>query len=116
MSRSYRRPYASVCGNASAKQDKRIAARGVRRAQNRIVSLLEKDPESDRILPHFRECPWNDVYSWGRDGKQNWQYPDGRDWSRHWMAVNKVGDYAMPYLADLYADWPPKWFAKLIRK
>jgi hypothetical protein len=22
------------------------------------------------LLPHFLECPWNNTYSWGRDGAQ----------------------------------------------
>ncbi len=34
MSRSYRRPYAAITGLASAKSDKQLAHRGVRRKQN----------------------------------------------------------------------------------
>ena len=75
MSRSYRRPFASVCGKVSAKQDKQMAHRGVRRVQNRIARLMAENP--DLLMPHFRSCPWNNPYSWSRDGEsaRNGQMP-----------------------------------------
>jgi len=40
MSRSYRRPYAAITGTASAKDDKRMAQRGIRRKQNLTLKNL----------------------------------------------------------------------------
>jgi len=71
MSKSYRRPYASVTGNHSAKQDKILAHRGERRAQNYAIRTCQDWEEF--LLPHKRECHWNNVYSWSRDGKQRLQ-------------------------------------------
>lgn len=74
MSRSYRRPYSAVTGHSSAKDDKRHANRGVRRGQNQylrniIVGNLDWD---ETLIPHKLECSYNEVYSWGRDGKQGY--------------------------------------------
>jgi hypothetical protein len=68
MSKSYRRPYASVTGNRSAKQDKILAHRGERRAQNFALRVCQDWEEF--FLPHKRECHWNNVYAWSRDGRQ----------------------------------------------
>lgn len=68
MSRSYRRPYAAITGNASAKHDKRMAHRGVRRKQN--LALSTSEDYENLLLPHHLECAWNNTYSWGRDGSQ----------------------------------------------
>jgi hypothetical protein len=68
MSRSYRRPYAAITGLASAKSDKQLAHRGVRRKQNLALKICA-DYES-LLLPHRLECHWNDTYNWGRDGAQ----------------------------------------------
>src|SRR5271157_829691 len=106
MSRSYRKPYASVTGNRSAKDDKRLAHRGVRRAHKRIVQMMLRDPELNLPLPHFRECSCNNVYDWSRDGKQRLQVPDADCWSRHMLAVQGLG---YPYMREYYLDWPPKW-------
>ena len=68
MSRSYRSPFAAVTGARSAADDKRLAARGVRRKQNQ---WLRKTVDFDEaMVPHRLECPWNEVYCWGRDGNQ----------------------------------------------
>jgi hypothetical protein len=68
MSRSYRRPYAAITGLASAKNDKQMAHRGVRRKQNLALKVC---PDFENFLiPHRLECHWNDTYSWGRDGAQ----------------------------------------------
>jgi hypothetical protein len=70
MSRSYRRPFAAITGLASAKTDKQLAHRGVRRKQN---SALKICPDyDDLLLPHFLECPWNNTWCWGRDGAQTY--------------------------------------------
>ena len=73
MSRSYRRPFAAVTGVASAKDDKRLANRGVRRKQNlALKTCLKTDVSYETLLlPHPRECAWNDTWHWGRDGAQS---------------------------------------------
>jgi hypothetical protein len=63
MSRSYRSPFAAVTGARSAADDKRLAARGVRRKQNQW--LRKRVDFDDAIVPHRLECPWNEVYCWG---------------------------------------------------
>jgi hypothetical protein len=68
MSRSTRRPFAAITGLSSAKWDKQVAHRGVRRKQNlALKACLDYD---SLLLPHFLECRWNDTYCWGRDGAQ----------------------------------------------
>jgi len=63
MSRSFRRPYAAITGTASAKSDKQLAHRGVRRKQNlTIKTCLDFE---NLLLPHVLECPWNNTWSWG---------------------------------------------------
>lgn len=79
MSRSYRRPYAAVTGTVSAKDDKIRAARGVRHVQNCYLrKILHGDLLDQFLIPHRLECPWNEVYSWRRDGKQRLQFPTPR--------------------------------------
>jgi hypothetical protein len=68
MSRSSRRPFAAITGVASAKCDKQMARRGVRRKQNSALKTC-LDFESF-LLPHRLECHWNETYNWGRDGAQ----------------------------------------------
>lgn len=71
MSRSYRRPFAAITGNASAKDDKRMAHKGVRRKQN---LALKASPDHDNLLlPHRFECSWNETWNWGRDGAQSYR-------------------------------------------
>ena len=70
MSRSYRRPFAAITGTASAKNDKRMAHRGLRRKQNLALNIC-LDYHS-LLLPHRFECAWNDTYIWGRDGAQTY--------------------------------------------
>ncbi len=68
MSRSYRRPFAAITGTASAKDDKRLAQRGLRRKQNLALKIC---PDfGNLLLPHRFECAWNNNYCWGRDGAQ----------------------------------------------
>ena len=76
MSRSYRRPYSAVTGTASAKADKVQAARGVKRRQNTYARRVLAEQSWDAFLvPHRLECSGNDVWTWGRDGKQQLQFP-----------------------------------------
>jgi hypothetical protein len=92
MSRSYRRPFAAITGTASAKDDKRLAHRGVRRKQNLALKICA-DFEN-LLLPHPLECPWNNNYCWGRDGAQCYNSP--------WY---ELGD-----------ERPRRWYLKLLRK
>jgi hypothetical protein len=63
MSRSYRRPFAAITGLASAKSDKQMAHRGVRRKQNHALKTCA---DYENLLPpHRLECHWNDTYCWG---------------------------------------------------
>lgn len=73
MSRSYRRPYAAITGTKSAKDDKRIARQRVRRAENQAIRDC-KDFE-ELMMPERYECAYNDVWGWGRDGKQSLHFP-----------------------------------------
>ena len=70
MSRSYRRPYAAITGLTSAKSDKQLAHRGVRRKQNHALKICA-DYEN-LLVPHRLECYWNNTYNWGRDGAQTY--------------------------------------------
>ena len=85
MSRSYRLPYAAITGNASAKDDKRMAHRGICRKQN--LALKTCADYEDLLLPHRLECAWNDPYSWNRDGCQinysHWRN-SADEWCRHY--------------------------------
>jgi len=94
MSRSYRKPYCAVTGTNSAKEDKQRAARGVRRKQDQWLRTLD-DPDA-ALAPHRLECGWNDVWSWGRDGKQRLQVPSPKDRAE--------------------AGEAPLWYRKLLRK
>ncbi len=117
MSRSYRRPYCAVCGvGTSAKEDKVLAHRGVRRVHNHLVRLMLKDPCLNIPLPHFRSCPWNNVYSWSRDGHQRLCVPTARDWDRHMKAVLGIGYEASKWGRRFYLPWPPPWYAEYCRK
>ena len=113
MSRSNRAPFAAVTGVRSAADDKRQAARGVRRKQNQW--LRTRVDFDDAIVPHRLECTWNEVYSWGRDGRQRLQLPDNRGWSRHCLQQNGLH----PYEASRWVnrnEWPPRWYERLLRK
>ena len=85
MSRSTRRPFAAITGLSSAKWDKQMAHRGVRRKQNLVLkTCLDYD---NLFLPHPFECHWNDTYNWGRDGSQcyfGWMCTSDKDYFRKW--------------------------------
>lgn len=119
MSRSYRRPFAAVTGVRSAKQDKQMANRAVRRRQNQYLKILGDVEEV--FLPHRLECSHNNVYSWGRDGRQRYQIPDHRCWSRYVAKVNRYSPYdgwpwsRFPYMMGELV-WPPAWYPRMLRK
>lgn len=69
MSRSYRRPYSAYTSAESAHEDKKMAARGLRRRLKQWLHTLD-DPEA-ALMPHRFECPHNNTYAWDRDGRQH---------------------------------------------
>lgn len=75
MSKSYRKPYSAITGVKSAHDDKTVAARAVRRAQNHALrnAIANGIDWEDFMLPEIYECAFNDVWSWGRDGNQSLQ-------------------------------------------
>jgi hypothetical protein len=73
VSRSYRKPYTTVTGTKSAHNDKKIAARGLRRRQNQWLYTLED--VDGALIPHRLECAYNNTYNWGRDGRQHLVFP-----------------------------------------
>ena len=92
MSRSTRRPFAAITGTASAKDDKRMAHRGVRRNQN--LALKTCTEYEDFLAPHRLECAWNNTYCWGRDGAQCYRGS----------------------MRGSQDEWSPNYFRKLLRK
>ena len=108
MSRSTRRPYAAITGVSSAKDDKRLAHRGVRRAQNQ--ALRTAGDYDNLLLPHKSECAWNNNYSWGRDGAQFLHTPPDRARSAGWYWANHPEKYEKWY------QWQLKYYQSLLRK
>jgi hypothetical protein len=92
MSRSTRRPFAAITGTSSAKDDKRLAHRGVRRKQNFVLKTCA-DYE-DFLVPHRLECAWNNNYCWDRDGAQGYRG-------------------SLRFSAD---NWDRRYFQRLLRK
>ena len=93
MSRSYRKPYSAITGTKSAHEDKKTAARGLRRRQNQCLHTLEDIDGA--LAPHRLECAHNNTYSWGRDGRQHRVFPDcqGPDrfefMQRYWLKLHR---------------------------
>ena len=93
MSRSYRKPYAAVTGIPRSHDDKKAAARGVRRKQNQWLSCLG---DYDRyLIPHRFECTWNNTWCWARDGRQSLIFPNTRSGDRnrfmrrYWLDIQR---------------------------
>jgi len=104
MSRSYRKPYFTICGgDASEHDDKKAASRSWRRLINR--SLRHADWDS-YLIPVRHEAPNNNRYQWGADGGNQLDcFPDR--WDRQRLLCN--GDTAGYERARL-------WHDKLTRK
>ncbi len=93
MSRSYRRPYAPITGASSAREDKQRAARGARRVYDReLRRAAARETWDEFVLPDRRECPWNNVWGWDRDGRQRLQVFPSR-WDREYLARGLVRLY-----------------------
>ncbi len=76
MSRSYRRPYAAPTGVPRSHNDKKRAARGLRRTHNQWLKRV--DDFEAALSPHRLECHWNNTYSWARDGRQSLVFPESK--------------------------------------
>lgn len=118
MSRSYRRPYSSVTGAHSAHSDKRMAARGVRRTHRRALQRAWLEDFENYLPPHHLECPWNNNYSWTRDGCQYYQGLTHRDWHKYLVATGQAEEHSMRFYRgeEWYQCWPPEWYRRMIRK
>jgi len=102
MGKSYRKPYSAITGTKSAKQDKLVARRCWRRAQEQAIRDC-RDWE-DLVIPKRFEASFNDVWSWGRDGKQTYQ---GLEWAglRNPFYMSHRSPYCTPeYLARHFED------------
>lgn len=75
MSRSYRKPYYTVCGGkASEHHDKKIASRCWRRLIKR--SLAHAEDWDSYLVPDRREARYNNRCTWPADGSnQLWVFP-----------------------------------------
>lgn len=74
MGKSYRKPYGTACSTKnSAHDDKKYAARAVRRVQNRALkNAVASGVDWDEFLiPETLECPDNDVWGWAMDGPKH---------------------------------------------
>jgi hypothetical protein len=84
----------------------------VRRRQNQwLRTTIEFE---NGVVPHKLECAWNEVYCWGRDGKQHLTVPDARDWSRYLLSTNGLHPYEHQGWCD--EEWPPRWYERVRRK
>lgn len=108
MSKSYRKqPFMACNGSHSAKSDKVRAHRGERRTYKRYLYIaLINGTLEEFLLPHKLQCPWNEVYSWFRDGKKKYQGLDASDWQRY-LESGGVGHFGL---------WPPTWYQHMMRK
>jgi hypothetical protein len=97
----------AITGNPSAQDDKTRAARSVRRTHRRVLYSAIKLGDYDVLLPKQKECAGNNTYSWTRDGKQQYQGLDNRDWQRFLEAKSEE---------DYFGTWPPQWYILMLRK
>lgn len=120
MSKSYRRPYSAVTGVRSASWDKMTAARGVRRAQNEYVhNLLVGNLDWDETpIPHRLECDHNEVYCWGRDGKQHLQTIDHNYYNLYWLGWSPCvwTEEELVQHRDERVERQVRWIAEISRK
>ncbi len=114
MGKSYRKPYATVTGSNSAKEDKRLANRSVRRLQDR--SLREAEDWEEYLVPHRYEASHNDVWGWQRDGKPRLHYEPTWNDVLHWFHNGRFTDeQAMEHALESF-EYQKKYYTKLTRK
>ncbi len=103
MGKSYRKPYSAITGLRSAAHDKMVARRCWRRAQEQALRDC-KDWE-ELVIPKRLEASFNEVYSWGRDGKQTLQLPPDEDLQFSDSAFDRW-----------WFDYMTRWYRKCCRK
>jgi hypothetical protein len=117
MSRSYRKPYSAVTGHASANQDKTVARRCWRRAQEQAIrDCIDWE---ELIVPKRLEASYNDVWGWGRDGHQSLQKLSHNDLNPYFCIP-----YSSPFWTEeKIQEWhieslerQTKWLTRLERK
>lgn len=121
MSRSYKKqPFMAITGRGSAKRDKVQAHKGERRAHKAVIHNAIKTQDYDVLLPHRRECTWNNVYSWNRDGKQRYTVPTDRDWHDHLKALDPDVHCQYEWMYEFHKKydsvWPPEYYVEMMRK
>lgn len=111
MSRSYRKPYATMCTSPrnSAAQDKEFASRAVRRAENSAIRSFKGDDYDELVLPERLECSGNNVWGWRRDGRQRLQFPP-----KIWYD-GYVGNHDLVW-AQEHFEYMTKYYERLCRK
>lgn len=115
MSRSFKhQPFMAICGNSSAKRDKQIANKSVRRTHKKVLHNALKAQEFDVVLPLRLECSHNNVWGWTRDGKQRYQGLGARDWFEYYKSIFDPAD--VWYGDERFAVWPPSWYTDMMRK
>jgi len=107
MSKSYRKPYCAITGIRSAADDKKVARRAWRRAQNQAIrDCKDREDFEELVMPKRLEASFNDVWGWGRDGKQSLQFPP-------------VLEKFWPWTFSTAEEWLErqlKWYKKIQRK
>lgn len=134
MSRSRKKhPFSCITTCKSANVDKTIARRIVRRVQNTSIRTAIKFKEFDVVFPAREEYTHNDVWGWDRDGKQNYQSLDHKDWFRYCdnldqLAWQETDDFKSHEVIQILSRgwchkldpkdvvWPPEWWKKMWRK
>ena len=113
MGKSYRKPWGTcVSVKRSAHHDKTVAARQVRRAQNQALrDAVASDSDWDGwLIPERYECNFNDVWGWGRDGKQRpldrgSQYNNPYAYNSYWYPRTEEEVYARWRARQERHDW-----------
>jgi hypothetical protein len=120
MSRSYRRPYSAVTGVRSAKDDKRHANRGVRRAQNQYVrNIVVGNLDWDETpIPVRYECSYNETYAWGRDGKQSLQTISHNTYNVYYLGLSpcRWTEEELVQYRDERVEHQVRWIEEIQRK
>jgi hypothetical protein len=116
MGKSYRKPYATVTGARSAAHDKMVARRCYRRIQEHVIRTFDGDWE-DFVIPVRYEASFNNVCSWGRDGKQRLRFLDHNDFNPFWATSYFEGSFEdLMRRYEKRLAWSKQWIADLKRK
>ena len=115
MSRSYRKPYSACAGVYSAADDKRVARRNWRHAQNHALRMPNIDWD-EFLIPARYEASYNDVWSWGRDGKQCLNFEPRWEDCLHWFYSHYFTDEQALQYAEEDFEKSKQWYASLKRK